>query len=76
MPSDTLYCGLGALLCSDFVEVNRIRTAEVLRPAGAARSKGLGCCPTSLQGKRLCTYKDTACRCKALCKSTRLSVKV
>ena len=24
MPSDTLYCGLGALLCSDFVEVNRI----------------------------------------------------
>ena len=24
MPSVTLYCGLGALLCSDFVEVNRI----------------------------------------------------
>mgnify|MGYP004586996217 CR=1 FL=1 len=24
MPSDTLYCGLGALLCGDFVEVNRI----------------------------------------------------
>ena len=30
-----------------FVEVNKMVTAEVLRPAGAARSKGLGCCPTS-----------------------------
>ena len=39
--------------------------------------KGFGMLPNKfLQGKRLCTYKDTACRCKALCKSTRLSVKV
>ena len=36
-------------------------TAEVLRPAGAARSKGLGCFPT----RPLCINKDIAC--KALC---------
>ena len=35
--------------------------AEVLRPAGAARSKGLGCFPT----RPLCIDKDIAC--KALC---------
>ena len=47
--------------CSDFVEVNKMLTAEVLRPAGAARSKGLGCFPT----RPLCIDKDIAC--KALC---------
>ena len=30
-----------------FVEVNKMLTAEALRPVGAAWSKGLGCCPTS-----------------------------
>lgn len=41
-------------------------TAEVLRPAGAARSKGLGCCPTSsCKARGLCIDKDIAC--KALC---------
>ena len=44
-----------------FVEVNKMLTAEVLRPAGAARSKGLGCFPT----RPLCIDKDIAC--KALC---------
>ena len=44
-----------------FVEVNKMLTAEVLRPAGAARSKGLGCFPT----RPLCINKDIAC--KALC---------
>lgn len=44
--------------CSDFVEVNKMLTAEVLRPAGAARSKGLGCFPT----RPLCINKDIACR--------------
>ena len=44
-----------------FVDVNKMLTAEVLRPAGAARSKGLGCCPT----RPLCIDKDIAC--KALC---------
>ena len=51
---------------SDFVEVNRNRVAEVLRPAGAARLKGLGCCPTSsCKARGLCIDKDIAC--KALC---------
>ena len=36
------------------------------RPAGAARSKGLGCCPTSsCKARGLCIDKDIAC--KALC---------
>ena len=49
-----------------FVEVNKMVTAEVLRPAGAARSKGLGCCPTSsCKARGLCIDKDIAC--KALC---------
>ena len=49
-----------------FVEVNKMLTDEVLRPAGAARSKGLGCCPTSsCKAKELCINKDIAC--KALC---------
>ena len=60
-PSDTRCRGLWALSCSDFVEVNKMLTAEVLRPAGAARSKGLGCFPT----RPLCINKDIAC--KALC---------
>ena len=51
----------GFVSCSDFVEVNKMLTAEVLRPAGAARSKGLGCFPT----RPLCINKDIAC--KALC---------
>ena len=46
-----------------FVEVNKMVTAEVLRPAGAARSKGLGCCPTSsCKARGLCIDKDIACR--------------
>ena len=49
-----------------FVEVNKMVTAEVLRPARAARSKGLGCCPTSsCKARGLCIDKDIAC--KALC---------
>ena len=37
--------------------------AEVQRPAGAARSKGLGCCPTSsCKARGLCIDKDIACR--------------
>ena len=49
-----------------FVDANKMLTAEVPRPAGAARSKGLGCCPTSsCKARRLCIDKDIAC--KALC---------
>ena len=45
-----------------FVEVNKMLTAEVLRPAGCCTFKGFGMLPNKfLQGKRLCTYKDTAC---------------
>jgi len=45
-----------------FVEVNKMVTAEVLRPAGAAQSKGLGCCPTSsCKARGLCIDKDIAC---------------
>ena len=57
-----------------FVEINKMLTAEVLRPAGAARSKGWGCCPTSSCSARgrvytgpllaraaYCIYSCTAC---------------
>ena len=51
-PSDARCRGLGALC----------RVAGVLRPAGATRSKGLGCGPTSsCKARGLCAYKSPAC---------------
>lgn len=58
--------------------------AEVQRPAGAARSKGLGCCPTSsCKARGLCIDKDIACKalcvqkhCLQMCKFTRFMLRL